>query len=158
MAAKGIIALFLAISTFTTAHATSSTQAGKTCPALGRVQIVKSVKYVCTKNGKKLLWKVVAQPAKPPSIPNTPVSPSISPMPESLKQTLSNSWDSLIALPQQNSNSKITFYADPKFPSEIKQKLELGINQVLAKFGYLIPNDKPVFIIESTSYEYEMSV
>ena len=170
MQRKLSFAIGLLLLTTQTSWALATPKAGNPCPDMGRVQIVKSVKYVCTKSGKKLLWKIVAQTAKPPSIPNPPestkppsipnppVSPSISPMPESLKQTLSNSWDSLIALPQQNSNPKITFYADPKFPSEIKQKLELGINQVLAKFGYLIPNDKPVFIIESTSYEFEMSV
>lgn len=78
MNSKKIIVLLFAILLSISLPAVSATKpkVGAPCPSIGKSQIIGSLKYICSKTGKKLLWKVTTVKLKPAPTPLASSSPS----------------------------------------------------------------------------------
>ena len=73
MVKKLLVAVLVGILAFSPV-ANAAIKDGSTCKKFGQVQSASSSKFVCTKVGKKLLWKAISKPApavvKPTSFAN----------------------------------------------------------------------------------------
>ena len=61
--------------------ATAAIKAGGSCKKAGQISSSAGKKYVCTKSGKKLIWKVASPTAKPKPTPTPTPMPTPSPTP-----------------------------------------------------------------------------
>ena len=165
---------------FTVLAATSAVAAvkpGDACKTLGSTSVIKGIQYTCIKSGKKFVWnkgkvipkpvpKVAASATPTPSIPAPSVpsaTPSTTPTdtrtPEDIKNLaiLEKSWRQIYEKPNLPDSNRVIFLIDPKFPSTSRDAIKLGVEATISKFDYLFKLRKPVYVIFSTSLEFELA-
>ena len=158
---------------------------GASCTKVNQVQIVKSVKYTCMKNGKKLTWVASDSITKvaPSLIPiTTPViTPTPLPLPKSdsmqtpatnqsatptiksptdLENTffgklLKNGILEIHLIPENQFTQSIRLFVDPAASKNTSINAQAAAEIVFKKFGYLINPSFRTEIILSESSEYE---
>ena len=73
-----------------------------------------------------------------------------------LQQTLFKGWQNLIDLPATTSTPSVKEFVDPNYPQPAYKLIREGVNSVLGKFGNLIPQGTKIYLIFSTTYDFEM--
>ena len=165
---------------FTVLAATSAVAAvkpGDACKTLGSTSVIKGIQYTCIKSGKKFVWnkgKVIPKPvpkvaasATPTSSIPAPSAPTATPSPtptdtrtpEDIKNLaiLEKSWRQIYEKPNLPDSNRVIFLIDPKFPSTSRDAIKLGVEATISKFDYLFKLRKPVYVIFSTSLEFELA-
>ena len=106
----------------------------------------------------------------PTPTPTATATPSPEPTPEIVKPTekpksetdvqnlkiLENSWSQINTLKSVDNSKRFTYLIDPKFPKESLEAIKQGMELMLAKFDNLLIDKRPMYVIFSTSLEFEL--
>jgi hypothetical protein len=136
---------------------------GSTCKVLNQKVVYLSKTYTCIKSGKKLAWnKGVALKATPTPTPFPTPTPSPKKSPDTpeglaIQQTLFKGWQNLINIPPSKNVVNFKEYVDSSYPKEAYRLIKEGISSVLGKYGDLIPQNTKIYIIFSTTYDFEIN-
>lgn len=106
----------------------------------------------------------------PSPTPTATATPSPEPTPEIVKPSekpksetdvqnlkiLENSWQQINALNKVNNSQRFNYFADPKFPRTSLEAIKKGMELTIANFDNLFKMERPVFVIFSSSLEFEL--
>ena len=73
------------------------------------------------------------------------------------QQALFKGWQQMLDLPTSGKQLTIKEFVDPQFSKDGYRYIKEGIDSVLTKYGNLIPAGKKIFVIYSTTYEFEIN-
>lgn len=146
--------------------------------------IKKSGKLIWSKGQKKYLggqfevgvpanpWPTISPKPTPLPTPSTTVAPTSNPepTPEIVKPTekpkteidvrnlkiLESSWSQISDLKKIDNSNRFTYFIDPNFPKESLDAIKQGMELMLSRFDNLLIDKRPVYVIFSTSMEFEL--
>ena len=143
-----------------TAFSAQKITPGGACKVLKQKVVYLNKSYTCSKSGKKLVWNkgvaIVMPTPSPTPTPSTKKSPD-TPEGLAIQQTLFKGWQNLIDIPPSKNIVNMKEYVDSSYPKEAYRLIKDGITSVLGKYGDLIPQNTKVYLIFSTTYDFEIS-
>ena len=137
-------------------NANAAVQPGNSCRKLGQTSILAGKKYTCIKSGMNLVWGKGVILKKPSQTSTSKKRPET---PEGLayQQILFRGWQNLINIPISKNDLNIKEYVDPNYPKESYRLIKEGMSSVLAKYGDLMLQNTKVYLIFSTTYDFEIN-
>jgi len=132
---------------------------GSACKVLNQKVVYLGKTFTCTKSSGKLIWNKGAVAIKPTPATTLAPTPISSKTAEDIKNLdiLQKSWSQIFGREVAQDSGRTVFLIDPNFPSQSRDAIKKGIELTIGKFDSLFKVRKPIYVILSTSLDFELS-